>query len=46
MTGEKMKKCETCKYYDTDKDDMPCCTCCDGVNYEADEELKGSDNNG
>lgn len=30
MYGE----CETCAYYDTNKDDQPCCGCVDGVNYE------------
>lgn len=26
--------CETCAYYDTDLNDQPCCSCCDGENYE------------
>jgi hypothetical protein len=29
-----MNKCETCVYYDTDRNDQPCCGCCGGVNYE------------
>lgn len=29
-----MKKCETCVYYDTDKDDQPCCSCFFGENWE------------
>jgi hypothetical protein len=30
--------CETCAYYDTDRDDQPCCGCVDGVNYERRED--------
>ncbi len=26
--------CETCLYYDTDKDDQPCCYCFEGENWE------------
>lgn len=33
-----MKKCETCVYADSGKDDMPCCCCVDGENYEECEE--------
>lgn len=29
--------CETCAYYDTDKDEQPCC-CCDGENWEMESE--------
>lgn len=28
------EECETCAYYDTDRDDMPCCYCHDGENWE------------
>lgn len=27
--------CETCQYYDTDRQDQPCCGCVDGCNYES-----------
>ena len=34
--------CETCTYYDTDRDDQPCCNCLDGTNWEEckDEKLR------
>ena len=28
------KECATCVYYDTDRKDQPCCSCCDKINYE------------
>lgn len=28
------KECESCAYYDTYRNDQPCCSCVDGVNYE------------
>ena len=28
------EECETCAYYNTDRDDMPCCSCEDGENWE------------
>lgn len=28
------EECETCAYYDTDRDDMPCCSCNGGENWE------------
>ena len=31
------KCCETCLYYDTDRDDMPCYSCVDCENYEEGE---------
>lgn len=31
------KSCETCQYYDTDRQDQPCCGCVDGCNYEESE---------
>ena len=30
--------CECCVYYDTEKDEHPCCCCVDGVNYEEENE--------
>lgn len=32
-------QCETCDYYDTDKDDQPCCGCTDGINWEKCERM-------
>ena len=32
------KMCETCQYYDTDRQDQPCCGCANGCNYEESEE--------
>ena len=29
--------CDSCIYFDTDKDEQPCCSCFDGVNYEKSE---------
>lgn len=31
--------CETCVYYDTDRDDMPCCSCFMYENWEKYEEV-------
>ena len=31
--------CETCAYYDTDRDDMPCCSCFMYENWERCEEV-------
>ena len=28
------RTCEECIYYDTDDDDMPCCSCVDKINFE------------
>lgn len=28
------KECESCTYYDTDRNDQPCCGCVESVNYE------------
>ena len=28
------ENCETCAYYDTDKNDQPCCSCVDWENWE------------
>ena len=36
---KKYELCETCAYYDSDKDDMPCYCCVDGVNYEESDEV-------
>ena len=33
--------CETCVYYNTDKDDQPCCSCVDGKNWERDVKENG-----
>ncbi len=33
-------ECETCIYYDTDKDDQPCCSCVEGENYEESGETE------
>ncbi len=30
--------CATCAYCDSGKDDMPCCYCVDGENYEEGED--------
>lgn len=30
--------CDTCAYYDTDRDDQPCCSCVDGANWERYED--------
>ena len=30
-------KCETCQYYDTDRQDQPCCGCVNGCNWEENE---------
>ena len=27
-------QCETCIYYDEDRDNQPCCNCVEFVNYE------------
>lgn len=32
------KVCETCLYYDTDRQDQPCCGCICGCNYEEADE--------
>lgn len=31
------KVCETCQYYDTDRQDQPCCSCVDSCNWEESE---------
>lgn len=31
--------CETCVYYDNDKDEQPCCSCFDGVNHTESESI-------
>lgn len=34
-------ECDTCLYFDTDKDEQPCCSCVEGVNWterESDDE--------
>lgn len=33
-----MKDCADCIYYNTDRDDMPCCSCFDGINFEQGED--------
>ena len=38
---KKYELCETCIYYDTDENDVPCCSCFDGVNYEESDEVDG-----
>lgn len=30
------KCCESCVYYDTDRNDQPCCSCVGGCNFESD----------
>lgn len=30
----KKKACEDCEYYNTDRDDQPCCSCIIGNNFE------------
>lgn len=30
------KECESCVYYDTDRNDQPCCSCYDCLNREKD----------
>ena len=32
--------CETCRYYDTDRDDQPCCSCVYEENWERSEVQK------
>lgn len=32
------KECATCVYYNTDRQDQPCCSCYDHINYEEMEE--------
>lgn len=34
MGGKTMKDCVDCIYYNTDRDDMPCCRCWDFINFE------------
>lgn len=28
------RSCESCVYYDTDRNEQPCCYCIDGENFE------------
>ena len=33
-----MKDCVDCAYYNTDRDDMPCCSCFEKINFEQRED--------
>ena len=37
-------RCENCRYYDTDRQDQPCCGCVDGCNYEESEVQENGQN--
>lgn len=39
------EECETCAYYDTDRDDMPCYSCDGGENWEEADEKRELFNN-
>lgn len=32
------KSCKTCIYYDTDRNDQPCCSCVDWENWESEAQ--------
>ena len=32
------RECETCLYYNNGKDEQPCCSCVEGMNYEKGSE--------
>ena len=38
MGGKTMKECVDCIYYNTDRDDMPCCSCFEKINFEQRED--------
>ena len=34
------KCCENCVYYDTDRQDQPCCSCVCGCNFESEVDTE------
>ena len=38
-SSDLFKTCETCNYYNTDRNDQPCCGCINKCNYDKNLEL-------